>query len=464
MKLRYRLWLVFSLLWLAGVGTLQLFIVDLYKNRSLAGQEQLVYSQGMTIADRINGLLPRFPERAEGYLDYYSQAFATRLFLLEGDGRVLYDSFHQLEYGSHLELAILEQNRPSSGSLYVHTDAYGYVQYTLLELRNNGVYEGKLLIVSDANGIYDEIRKFRWTIALFLGGASIIGLLVCFGAATWFTRPIRQIVRHLELITPQNREFTMTYRRKDELGHLVRQIGLMVRQLDNYEKKQRQFMSASSHELKTPLATMQLITENLPHLYENKQLLEEYTGDLQQQIDKMKLTVKNMLNVYRLTEHLPQPTSIPFQSICSHLEETFRPLAQDKGIELIFAAPDPACSSLTADPSLLYGGLDNLMSNAIRYSPAASTVRITLLPGDRDRTILQICDEGIGIGPDDLPYIFEPFYRSSQAVAWNEEGSGLGLAMVKQMMELHQGEIQVESTPLVGTCFSLLFRNTKLVM
>jgi len=459
MKLRYKLWLVFSLLWLVGVGTLHIFIVDIYKNRSLADQQQLVYSQAMTITDRINGLIPRFTERAQGYLDYYSNTFSTRLFLLDEKGLTLYDSFHQLEKGRRLKLAILDRNRPTPDSLFLHTAAYGHVQYTLLDL-NNGIQDMRLLIVTDANGIYDDIRKFRWLIVQFLGGASLIGFLVFFGVATWFTRPIRQIVQHLELITPQNREFTMTYRRKDELGHLVTQIGHMVQQLGSYEKKQRQFMSASSHELKTPLATMQLITENLPHLYENKQLLEEYTGDLQQQIDKMKLTIKSMLDVYRLTEHMLQPTRISFQAICKHLEETFRTLAQDKGIALVFEAQDN-CSSLMADRSLLYSGLDNLLSNAIRYSPAASTIRITLLPDNSNRTILRICDEGIGIGPEDLPYIFEPFYRSSQAAAWNEEGSGFGLAMVKQMIELHKGEIQVESAPLVGTCFSLMFRNKR---
>jgi signal transduction histidine kinase len=461
MKLRYKLWLVFSLLWLVGVGTLQIFIVDIYKSRSLAGQQQLVYSQGMTITDRINGLIPRFTERAEGYLDYYSQTFSTRLLLLDENGLTLYDSFRQLEKGSHLKLAILDRNRPTPDTLFLHTAAHGHVQYTLLDLHNEA-QKGRLLIVTDANGIYDDIRQFRWKMMLFLGGASLIGFLICFGVATWFTRPIRQIVHHLERITPQNREFTMTYRRKDELGHLVNQIGLMVQQLGSYEKKQRQFMSASSHELKTPLATMQLITENLPHLLDNKQLLEEYIGDLQRQIDKMKLTVKSMLDVYRLTEHELQLTSIPFESICKHLEETFRPLAQDKGIELIFETQNH-CSSLIADRSLLYSGLDNLMSNAIRYSPAASTIRITLLPdhSNRNRTILRICDEGIGIGPEDLPYIFEPFYRSRQAAAWNEDGSGFGLAMVKQMVELHEGEIQVESTPLAGTCFSLIFRNKR---
>lgn len=462
MKLRYKLWIVFSLLWLVGVGTLQWFLVDIYKERALEGQQQLAYSQGMTIKNRLNGMLPRFPERAQGYLDYYSQTLSTRIILLDGDSLTLYDSFHQLESGRRLELAILNHSRPLPDSLFLHTDTYGHVQYTLLDL-NNEAQDVRLLIVKDANGIYEDIRDFRWNIVLFLGGASLVGFLVCFGVATWFTRPIRQIVQHLELITPQNRKFDMEYRRKDELGHLVTQIGLMVQQLDRYEKKQRRFISASSHELKTPLATIQLITENLPHLVGNKPLLEEYIMDLQQQVDKMKLTVKSMLDAYRMTEHPLQPTLLSFRSIREHLEKTFLPLAEDRRMQLQFEA-SPDVHSLFADRSLLYSGLDNLMSNAMVYSPEGSTIRISLLPGHGDLTLLRICDEGIGIDPEDLPYIFEPFYRSSQAAAWNPEGSGFGLAMVKQMVDLHEGQIEVESTSHKGTCFTLSFRNNRASM
>lgn len=457
MKLRYRLWLVFSLLWLAGMGTLQIIIVDIYEERTLAGQQQLAYAQGMTIADRIGGMIPRFPERAQGYLDYYSQNLSARLILLDGKGLTLYDSFRQLEAGSRLQLAILEQGRPLPDSLFLHTPAYGHVQYTLLDFAS-GPQEEKLLIVADANGIYEDIREFRGNMVLFLAAASLVGLLACFGAATWFTRPIRQIVRHLELITPRNREFAMKYRGRDEIGHLVQQIRVMVQQLDRYEKKQRQMMSASSHELKTPLSTMQLITENLPHLYENRELMDEYVGDLQQQIYKMKLIVKNMLDVYRMADHALQLSSVPFQSIREHLETTFRPLAQDKDIELIFETQDRN-GSVIADRSLLLSGLDNLLSNAIQYSPPGTAIRITLLPQSGGRTALRICDEGMGIDPKELPYIFEPFYRSPGAAAWNKDGSGFGLAMVKQMIELHEGDIQVESTPSAGTCFSLYFRS-----
>lgn len=457
MKLRYRLWIVFSLLWLAGIGLLHLFIIDMYKDRALAGQQQLVLSQGMTITDRIKGMLPHYPKRAEGYLDYYSDSLSTRLFLLDENGLTLYDSYRQYQEGSRLQLSILTRDSSGPSSMFLHTEAYGHVQHTLLDLGGE-VQAGQLLIVTDANGIYEEIREFRRNIVLILSGASLAGFLACYGIATWFTRPIRRIVQHLERITPQNREFGMSYRSKDELGELVARIKLMVQELDSYERRQRQFISASSHELKTPLATMQLITENLPQLYEDKGMLEEYVGDLQQQITKMRLTVQSMLDVYRSAERSLQLTRIPFGAIREHLEETFRSIAKDKGMKVIYEASAES-DDIMADRSLLYSGLDNLMFNAILYSPEATTIRVRLISGGEDRTVLQICDEGIGIDPEDLPFIFEPFYRSRRAAAWNEGGSGFGLAMAKQMMELHEGDIEVESTPHKGTCFTLTFRN-----
>ncbi|MDF2947840.1 MAG: phoR [Bacillales bacterium] len=105
-------------------------------------------------------------------------------------------------------------------------------------------------------------------------------------------------------------------------------------------------------------------------------------------------------------------------------------------------------------------GLDNLISNALRYTPSGGEVTVTV-QYKINQCQIKICDNGIGIQKEDLTYIFEPFYRSNDAIQWNSDGTGLGLSIVKQMVELHNGEILIKSNPRTGTYVEIMlyFKN-----
>ena len=453
MKLHYRLWIVFSLIWLAGTFMLYLLIVHIYNGRMLENQKQVAFSQGAAISGRLSGLIPVYTDRAEGYVDYYSDRLQLRLLLLAPDKALIYDSFGEVEAGTRLNLAILEAEQLPA-SRFAETDAFGFVQYTLLPIDERG-NSGYLLMIGDVNTLKEDLRRFRGQVLVSLVAATAVSFVVFYFVASWFTKPIRQIMRHLQRITPQNRKFEMKYGRKDEMGQLIGEIRKMVEQAAAYEQRQRRFISTSSHELKTPLTTMQMILENLPSLREDPDLFQEYVHDLQQQIEKMRTTVQGMLDVYRMADKPLNLEPVTFQDIRRHIEEQFGPIRESKHIRFRF---ENDMDALLADRDLFYRGVDNLVSNALRYSPEHTEVAVRLMRHPSGSTF-SVCDQGIGISEQDLPYIFEPFYRSNHATRWSQEGSGLGLAIVKQMVELHEGEIKVQSAPGKGTCFHLTFRN-----
>lgn len=455
MKLHLRLWIVFSLIWIAGSAILYVFIVNIYNERALESQRQTALSQGYTITGRISGLLPTFPERAEGYLDYYSSLFNIRLLLLTPEKKLTYDSFNILRPDETLSLAILSSQADLPNSMYVRTTSYGFVQYTLFPI-DHRLTSGYLLMIKDVNLVQVDISKFRNQVLWILGIATAGSFIIFYLIASWFTEPIRRMISYLQRITPQNRHFTMKYKRQDEIGHLVEEIKQMVHQVNVYEQRQRRFISTSSHELKTPLTTMQLISENLPSLRESEELHREYINDLQVQIDKMRHTVQGMLDVYRLADQPLQPTDIAVSDIVDHINEQFQHVADNKHIHIVYRTE---VTSLYVDKDLFLRGLDNLVSNAIRYSAENSDIRITFARNKANQVVCSVCDQGIGIEEQDIPYIFEPFYRSSQAMGWSQEGSGLGLAIVKQMVDLHGGQIEVRSIWGEGTCIDMTFRN-----
>lgn len=453
MKLHYRLWIVFSLIWLIGLFMLYILIVNIFNERALDNQEQMAFSQGYTITGRVSGLLPSFLDRAEGYLDYYSDLFDARLMLLSSDKQLIYDSFDDLSPSNQLSLSILDDDLSLPTSIFIRTEAFGLIQHTLFPIDHRQT-SGYLLMVTDANSLDGDITKFRNQVLMTLGAVTIGSFLVFYVLATLFTRPIRRIMWHLQRVTPQKREFPMRYRGKNEIGQLVKEIKAMIYQVDVYESRQRRFISTSSHELKTPLATMQLIIENLPSLRMNEEMHREYIADLQLQIDKMRRTVQGMLDVYRIADKPLEKEQVTFSHIRRYIDDHLLHIAENKNIQLVY---DHDVTSLYVDADLFLRGLDNLVSNAIRYSNENAKIEISLRRHGTGRIVCSVCDQGIGIADKDIPYVFEPFYRSNEAMGWSQEGSGLGLAIVKQMIDLHGADVEVKSKLGKGTCINLIF-------
>lgn len=457
MKLHARLWITFSVLMVAVSLILYIFIIKAYEARMLEGQKQLVISQGYAVVDKLRGTLPRFPERTEGYLDFYSRQLDMRLFVLHNDRTVWFDSFRELPEHSPLTLEILKNGANLPTGLFVPTSSYGYVQYTLLEMEPDRPELGYLLMVNNVDFLYEDIRAFRIQVIGIILAALTVFFFICYLVASWFTKPIRSLIEQMKKITPQKRVFQPTYGRRDEIGELGAEIGEMVSQLNRYDQRQQQFMSSSSHELKTPLATMQLICENLPHVREEEETHREFLHDLEVQIGKMKHIVESMLDVNRMWDRPLNRVRLGGRELEEHIRGHFQFVADQKAIRLTFQWEDG--STLNVDEELFYRGLDNVVSNALRYSLADSEITVALKRVDAARTECRVCDQGIGIAEEDLPKIFEPFYRSPEAGIWAQEGSGLGLTIVKQMVDMHGGDIQVMSRPGQGTCIAMIFRN-----
>ncbi len=449
MKIQYQLWLIFSGLFIVVFLAVYMFVSSTYEQNLQAGYEQISIAQGSSILEQLKDTYPHSPNRSMGYLLTYSEQLNSRLIMLDDDKRVYADSFQQLKPNTILNLTILDQDTVPV-SLFFETDPFGYVQYTLLPFQTVE-REGYLLMIQEADPLFAELTSFRdWMVQTLLI-AVFVFFFISYFVSTWFSKPIREIIFHLKRITPQKRAFSMKHQRRDEIKELIDATQNMVEELKLYDERQRRFLSTSSHELKTPLTTMQLILENLPYVREDEETYREFVQDLSFQVQKMKQMVNQLLQINRIWDtHLEKEILNPVD-IQHHLLQSFQHITQDKQITLEFEL-EPV--KLYVDGELFLRGLDNLVSNSIRYSPPGQTVKI-IIRGDKEQNKISVCDEGIGISPENLPHIFEPFYRSNDATAWNQEGSGLGLTIVKQMVDMHKGRIEIQTLQKEGTCIHI---------
>lgn len=203
-----------------------------------------------------------------------------------------------------------------------------------------------------------------------------------------------------------------------------------------------------SHELRSPLTRMKVALEMLPE----GQMRENMKVDIRE----METMVSEILEESRLRHAAGKLAveEIPADFLLEEISDLYQGQAPGLRID-----PLPEDARIHGDPVFVKMVLNNIITNAIKYSPADGEPVRLIWKEDEVYTIVQVRDRGVGIPAEDLPYVFEPFYRVDKSRSKRTGGYGLGLSLCKTIMEVHRGRIEVESTPGAGTTISLYFPN-----
>jgi len=239
----------------------------------------------------------------------------------------------------------------------------------------------------------------------------------------------------------------LTERKKTEIA--LRQSLVKEKELGDLKSR---FVSMASHEFRTPLANISALTDTII-AYRTKLSEEQITSRLskiQDQIAQLKAIMDDVLQLARMQARRAEfvPTLLDLDSVARSVMDEF----QSRATHHFVYHCDDALHAVMMDRKLIRQILSNLMSNAIKYSPDGNMV-IVHLAYERGDLRLSVQDEGIGIPVADLPHLFEPFHRASNVGAVS--GTGLGLIIAKEAVELHGGTISVDSTVGVGTTFTI---------
>ncbi|WP_448335280.1 sensor histidine kinase [Bellilinea sp.] len=280
-------------------------------------------------------------------------------------------------------------------------------------------------------------------LALALGGFLAYGL----------TRSLRELTHATEEIARGNYGKEVAVRSNDELGTLAQAFNKMSRDLANAVRLRRQMTADIAHELRSPLTVLSGYAEALsegklkgnPEIYN---VLHQETRQLSRLIDDLRLL--SLADAGELSL-LIQPTDIP--TLLNQIITRHSVTAQQKQIDLQ-AVVSPGLPKYPLDPDRIAQVLDNLILNAFRYTPAGGWIRLSAEISPPGGLRLKVQDNGSGIAEDDLPFIFERFYRADKARHSNQE-SGLGLAIARSIVEAHGGKITAQSQPGKGTTFTI---------
>ncbi|MBM4436828.1 MAG: HAMP domain-containing histidine kinase [Actinobacteria bacterium] len=279
-----------------------------------------------------------------------------------------------------------------------------------------------------------------------VGTALLLGTLM----AGNITRPLRRLSAAARRIAAGRRDVHTGMQRRDEIGELGRAVDHMVHALELQESARRNLFADLAHEMRTPLTVIE----------GNAQAMLD--GVYERTAENLSAIVSRARGLHRVVEDIRDlsladvgqlkiaPEPVDAVQAAEEVVRDLGPAATAKGVSLV--ARGPAGIALRADPARLRQVLSNLVDNAVRHTPSGGSISVSVdVAGGRGR--LEVADTGEGIPTDDLPHVFDRFYRADRSRSRDSGGTGLGLAIVRALVEAMGGVVSVASTPGQGTRF-----------
>jgi signal transduction histidine kinase len=369
--------------------------------------------------------------------------------------RVLYLSADARDLPAQPVLALIDaaerpelRQRPGMADLEAPV---GRVRLFVRPIVNAGDDVTAVVSAVPASGFVPLLAAMLWT-APFVIAAS---LFVAFTMIGRNLKPVESIVDEVEAITDGRslHRRVAQLQAHDELARLTVTLNRMLSRLERSFSMMRQFTADASHELKTPLTVLRSgIERSITHPETPADVMATLEETLLE-VNRMTEMVDSLLTLARVDEgraqlHLDE---VDLKEMLAELAETASILGEQRSVDVSVAVPD-ATIEMRVDRSRVRQLLTNLLTNAIKYTPAGGTVGIESTI-ENGHVVFTVRDSGIGIAPGDLPHIFDRFWRADPARSRTSSrpGTGLGLAISKWIAEAHGGTIEAQSRPGRGT-------------
>ena len=313
---------------------------------------------------------------------------------------------------------------------------------------------GVLVYISKVQEIYESLRDIQIKMLSWMAIVALAVLVINALVLRTITRPIGELNEGIARMSQGDLSARVRVRGKNEFAGLATAFNSMSERLEQLDKSRSQFVSNASHELKTPLSTMKILTESL--VYQDPPdpaMTKEFLTDINKEIDRLNRIVSDLLTLVSIDNGAS--LNLATMDVGALLQEQVKrlsPLARENGVELDCSAKESL--EVSGDALKLQQVIYNIIDNAIKYTPRGGEVHCTLAKSGK-KAVIRVSDTGVGIPEEDLPHIFDRFYRVDKARSRETGGTGLGLSIVKQFILLHGGTIDAKSAPGKGSTFTI---------
>lgn len=383
----------------------------------------------------------------------------TRLLVTDQAGVVLYDSYStDSALGSYGLLPEVVQAMGGTGGNDVFSWQY-HDGIMLSRVATPIVSFGRVMgcvymMEADAEqgGVIKSLQQNIFTITLIL---ELVVILFSLFFATGFSKRLRRVLASMRIIRGGDYTHRVIMGGNDELTFLGDEFNQLTERLQVSENKRAQFVSDASHELKTPLASIKLLTDSILQNDMDQDTVREFVSDIGNEADRLTRMTQKLLSLSRIESQQDGDCEITYMKpTIDRVMRMLTGLAEKNNIQMELDCKED-CPILILEDDL-YQIIFNLVENGLKYNLPGGKLHVRTFR-DGENAILQVTDTGVGIPDDALSHVFERFFRVDKARSRSTGGSGLGLSIVRNMVERNQGTIQVESALQQGSVFTVSF-------
>lgn len=425
---------------------------NIQKNGNIIASFRAYYGDSLELMDLVN----RYEENMSG-----------RILILNDDGEVIIDSQDILvgELISNKEIRKTQETK-TMASGYYYSNGKKMLMMTIPVFQPVGTYyrelnyrDGMVLISVYVQDVIENVWDYGKKVLEFSLIIWIAIIILSCWAGYCVEKPVKKLIDASKRILEGDLKVQVNIDRKDEIGILAKTFNQMCRQLDFIESNRRTFISNVSHELKTPLASIQALIESLDE-NDSIETYQEYLADISKEVNRLSKLVQSLLTVSRLEEIKLDKEYIPIKDFVNEIIKQISALSRDKKIEWYNECDENI--EILADRNGLKEVMINLMDNSIRYGKENGFIKIYTQKED-SYLILGVADNGIGIPEESQEHIFDNFYTVNRSRARKQGGSGVGLYIVKKIIDLHRWEIKIESDIDQGTDIQIFLKDFRVV-
>ncbi len=427
-----------------------------YKNRAVSLRESSVKNQcdilraNLDSEDYLNNL---DSEVVNSELALLSNVYNGRIMIIDEDFKVVTDTFDLDRGKTSVSREVVSCFETGKGATQ-YDDRNAYIIMTF-PIETNKAVKGVMLISVSTNEIAQNARLLENRGLTVTVGVSLVVLILGYFLAGILVRPFMRVTHAIEDVTDGYQDEAISVPDYTETVQITTAFNQMLSRVRAMDSSRQDFVSNVSHELKTPLTSMKVLADslngqdNLP-----VEIYKEFMQDITQEIDRMNLTIQDLLTMVRLDKKAAvlniEKTDVGW--IIESIIKRLRPIADKRNISIAFNKVVPVVAEV--DASKLELALSNLIENAVKYNVDDGWVRVTL-DSDRKYFYVMVSDSGVGIPEEEQEHIYERFYRGDKSHSTTIEGTGLGLAITKSVIVLLRGVIKVNSKEGEGTTFQV---------
>ena len=390
-------------------------------------------------------------------LTQLSNVYNGRILVINDEFRIVKDTYELDEGKTVVSEDVIRCYRGKGTVIYDEKNRFFEVT---TPVKSNKQVIGVVLMSVSTDNIMESGEDLKNICDLIIGTMAIIILIIAVLLSTLMVRPFGRITKAIEAVNEGYESEDLCENTYTETALISDAFNKMLGRMRVVDKSREEFVSNVSHELKTPLTSMKVLADSLLAQEDVPvELYKEFMGDITEEIERENKIINDLLSLVKM-DKTSANINIQSENINELLErilKRLRPIAKQHNIEVVFESFRPVMAE--GDEVKMSLALSNLVENAIKYNNPGGKVQVTVC-SDKEQICIQVMDNGSGIPADMKERVFEPFFRVDKSRSRALGGVGLGLALVREIVRVHDGAIRVLDNSNGGTTFEILFPET----